>query len=52
MLTNPFPQQGYITAQPTQGQASQPAPPPSQRDYQILMMNSDEVIIEQVNLQT
>lgn len=52
MLTNPFPQQGFVAAQPQLGQATHLPQPSSLSDYQILMMNFDEVNPSNINLQT
>lgn len=43
VLSNPFPHQGYIAAQPTQGQATQPTPPSGHHEYHILMVNYNEI---------
>ena len=52
MLTNPFPQQGFVATQPQLGQASHPPQPSHPHDYQILMMNSDEFNPFNINPQT
>ena len=52
VLTNPFPQQGFIAPQPQLGQATHPPQPFGPGDCQILMMNSDEVNPSNINLQT
>ena len=50
VLTNPFPRQVYLDSQPRQGQATPPDPPSGHHNYQILMMNYDDVNTVQVNL--
>jgi len=52
VLTNPFPQQGFVVAQPQLGEAAHLPQPSSPDDYHILMMNSDEVNPSNINLQT
>ena len=52
VLTNPFPQQGFVATQPQPSQAAYPPQPSSPSDYQILMMNSNEVNTSNINLQT
>ena len=52
VLTNPFPQQGFVATQPPEGQAATQPLPSSTSDYQILMMNSDRPPTIDINLQT
>lgn len=52
ILTNPFPHQGFVAAQPQQGQVVHPPQPSGPSDYEILMMNSEEVNTSDINLQT
>lgn len=52
VLTNHFPQQGFVVSQPQRGQAARLPQPSGPGDYQILMTNSDEVDTSDVNLQT
>lgn len=50
VIINHFPHKGYIATQPTQGNET---PPPTQsgwNNYQIIMMNTNEVNTEQFNL--
>ena len=52
VFTDMFPQQGFVVAQPPDGQvATQPSPSGSS-DYQILMMNSDPSPTVDLHLQT
>lgn len=52
VLTNHFPQQGFVFTQPLLGQAAHCPQPSSPSDYEILMMNSNEVTLSDINLQT
>ena len=52
MLTNPFPQQGFVATQPPEGQVATQPLPFGTSDYQILMMNSDQPLTVDINLQT
>ena len=52
VLTNPFPHQGYMVAQPTQSNVNPQPKQSGQNNYQILVMNYEEVNTKLVNLQT
>ena len=52
VFTDPFPQQGFVAAQPPNGQVATQASPFGSSDYQILMMNSDPSPTIDLNLQT
>ena len=52
MLTNPFPQQGFVATQLLEGQVATQPSPSSTSDYQILMMKYSQPITIDLNLQT
>lgn len=52
VLKNPFPQQGFVVAQPQPGQEIHLPKPFGLRDYQILMMKYDEINPSNINLKS
>ena len=50
VLINIFAQKVFFSSQPQPGEASHPPQPSGPADYQILMMNSDEVNPSDINL--
>ena len=52
MLTNPFPQQGFVATQPPEGQVATQPLPSGTSNYQIRMMNFDQPLTIDINLQT
>ena len=52
VLSNPFPQQGFVATQPPEGQVATQPLPSGTSDYRILMMNSDQPLTVDINLQT